>query len=290
MRIVLVGGSGYVGKKLAERFVSAKHDVSNISRTGKGTATVPGFTYGHMQRLFEGADAVVNLAGANLGDKRWSFDRRVEIVSSRLDVTKQIAETIALCNSKPALISMSGTAFYGNTFVPSNEAMAHGNTFLAELCYEWEAAALAISKSTRVATVRLGVTLDPNDGALRKMLPFFKLGLGGALGRGVQYLPWIHPVDAIEAIAWITENTEAFGPYNVVSAQAITWNEFAHALGRTLNRPAVFRVPEILLRFAIGRQAEAIIYGQHVVPQRLLNDSFTFAHPTIDGALKNLLG
>lgn len=288
MRIVLVGGSGYVGSKLAARLLADKHDVQNVSRTGKSAASAPGFTYGHMQRLFDGADVVVNLAGCNIGEKRWTAARMQEIVSSRLDATKQIVETIHSVDSKPALLSMSAVGYYGHTLVPSNEAMAHGNSFLGELCYAWEQAALAASSVTRVAIARMGVILDRQEGLLQRMATPMNLGIGGTLGRGTQYLPWIHTKDAIDALAWLVAQPDAYGPYNVVAPEAVTWKSFATSLGRAMHRPAFVRIPEFPLRLAIGRRADIVVDGQYVVPQRLLNDAFSFSFGSLREALSDL--
>lgn len=289
MRVVLVGGSGYIGSRLATRLIADGHEVSNISRTGSGTASVPGFTYGHMQRLFEGADVVVNLAGANLGTKRWSYQRRKEFITSRIDVTKQVVATIGECTHKPALVSMSAAGYYGNTLVPSNEAMAHGNTFLAELCYEWEQEAFAARSMTRVAVARMGTILDPKQGLLRELLLPMRLFIGGPLGRGTQFVPWIHHTDAIEALAWLIGSADAEGPYNIVAPDAVNWNQFSRTLGKVMHRPSCIRIPELPLRLLVGRKAEIVVSGQNLIPQRLQNPTFTFKYPSLREALLNLL-
>lgn len=289
MRVVLVGGSGYIGSRLAARLTANGHDVSNISRTGRGTASVPGFTYGHMQRLFEGADVVVNLAGADLGDKRWSFQRKKEIVSSRLDVTRQVAETLHACKDVPALVSMSAAGYYGNTLLPSNEAMPHGNTFLAQLCYEWEQTALVAQSVTRVAIARMGVILDPSHGMLPTLVPPMRFFIGGPLGRGTQYVPWIHHADAIEGLYWLVCQPNTYGPYNIVAPDPVNWRQFSKTLGSVLHRPSCVRIPELPLRLMIGKKADVVVAGQYLVPQRLLNPSFTFKYPSLRGALTDLL-
>ena len=289
MRVVLVGGSGYIGSRLAARLKSDGHDVSNVSRTGRGTASVPGFTYGHMQRLFDGANVVVNLAGTSLAAKRWSFQRRKELVTSRVDVTKQIVDALRECSSVPDFVSMSAAGYYGNTLVPSNEAMGKGNTFLAELCYEWEQVALSAQSLTRVAVVRMGAILDAQYGMLPKLLTPMKLFVGGPLGRGTQFLPWVHQHDAIEALHWLTVQQDANGPYNVVAPEAVTWNQFSRTLGKVLHRPSCIRVPELPLRIMIGSKADLVVAGQNLQPQRLCNPTFSFKYPTLSGALTNLL-
>ncbi|RPI67076.1 MAG: NAD-dependent epimerase/dehydratase family protein, partial [Ignavibacteriae bacterium] len=154
MRIVLVGGSGYLGTEVARRLQAKGHSLVNVSRNGKAAAGAPGVRYTQLLEMCQGADVVVNLAGANLGAKRWSPERREEIVNSRVDVTRQVVQAIAACDRKPALVSMSAVGYYGNTMIPSGEALGHGSTFLGELCNVWEHEAMQAAAVTRVVILQ----------------------------------------------------------------------------------------------------------------------------------------
>jgi len=289
MRFVLVGGSGYLGTLLSERFTADGHQVVNISRSGQGTRTAQGFTYGHLQPQCEGAAAVINLAGSNLGRGRWTAERRHEHITSRVESTKLVVNAISQCTVKPALINVSGSHYYGNTLVPTNEAMGHGQSFLANLCVQWEAEAMKANAFTRVAIMRVGMILDSNYGALPAMAKTMRLFLGGPMGKGTQFIPWIHKTDAVEAFMWAA-TSDAFGPYNIAAPQSVTFKEFSATLGRVLHRPSWFRIPELPLRMMIGRMAELMVEGQNLVPMRLNNPHFSFRYPALQDALTNLLG
>ncbi len=289
MRIVVVGGSGYVGNALSAKLANDGYQVVNISRTGKGNRYATGFTFGHLQPQCEGALAVVNLAGSRLDKGRWTAARRHEHYVSRVETTRIVADAIGKCTVKPALINMSATGYYGNTMVPSNEAHGHGQTYLARLCADWEAEANKIAGVTRVAVMRMGVILDRSHGALPKLMRPMQFFCGGPLGRGTQYLPWIHHLDAIEALAWATTRADAYGPYNVVAPEAVNWKTFMKTLGSVMGRPSWLRIPELPLRLLIGRMAETVVDGQYVVPMRLQHTHFSFAFPTLRQALMDLL-
>ncbi len=289
MRIILVGGSGFLGSAISARLAAHGYSVANVSRSGKGTQTAAGHTYAELHALCEGALAVINLAGSNLGKGRWTAERMREHVSSRIDTTRMVVDAIGACARKPILVQASASGFYGNTMTPTNEAMGHGNTFMAELCEEWEAEARKAQAFTRVAIMRCGVVLDPNEGALKQLLLPMKLFVGGPLGRGDQYFPWVHRDDAVEAYVWAASQDNAYGPYNVVAPQAVTFREFTKVLGKVLGRPSWWRVPELPLRLLIGKMADAVVDGQHLVPMRLMNAQFTFRFPRLREALEDLL-
>jgi len=290
MRFVLVGGSGNIGNAVSSKLQSLGHEVINVSRTAKGSAGARGVSYDHLAQECDGADAVINLAGANMGEKRWSKARMKELVDSRIKPTKAIVEAIKTCETKPALISISGTGYYGHTTIPSNEGAGAGVDFPALICREWEAEANAARPLTRVVTLRMAPLLDPEEGPLNRMLPFFKMFIGGPLGLGSQYFPWIHRDDAVDAIVWAATDPTADGPYNVVAPDSVTMKQFARTLGTVMGRPALCRVPAFMILLVYGRMAELVYRGSNAIPSRILGTTFSFKHPRLEGALRDLLG
>jgi len=289
-RIVLVGGSGFLGTRVSKRFQELGYDVVNVSRTAKSSAGARGVEYEHLGTVIDGAAAVVNLAGASIGAKRWSGKRRRVLVNSRLEPTKAIVDAIADCTSKPALVSMSGIGYYGNTHTPCNEAMGHGKTFIAQLSKEWEDAANRAVPFTRVAVLRMAPVLETSDGPLGRLLPFVKNFLGGVLGSGKQYLPWIHQDDAVEAIVWAAVTPTAEGPYNVTAPEMVTMRQFVTTLGKVLHRPIWLPVPQFVLYLVFGTLADTVDDSVPAYPMRLLGTTYTFRFPSLEGALRHLLG
>jgi uncharacterized protein len=294
--IVIVGGSGSIGQAIVAELTAQRVSSIIISRSPETKAPFPQDQRGLVQRVSYGelpaamrdASAVINLAGANVGKGRWTHKRKREIVSSRLDVTRQIVDILKGMQKPPALIQASASGFYGNTSVPSNEAMGAGNTFLAQLCVEWEAQAKRAADVTRVAILRLGVVLSTTDGALHSMLFPMKIGLGGVLGNGNQGFPWISQRDAARAFVWAAHN-EIHDVVNVVAPEFHTMRTFVRTLGTALKRPTIMGIPEIALYALLGSQAQIVCHGQHVVPNRLLGSSFQFLHPTLTHALNETL-
>ena len=218
-----------------------------------------------------------------------------EIVNSRIEPTKEIVEAINGCTNPPALISMSGIGYYGNTTLATNEGSGHGSNFAALVCREWENTAKLASerlggKASRVVLLRMGPLLDPKEGPLGRMMPFVNMFIGGPLGSGKQYLPWVHRDDAVEAIVWAATNQEADGPYNICAPESVTMKQFAKTLGRVANRPMLLRVPSIVLWLLYGDMSALVYMGQRAVPQRLYGTDFEFKYPSLEGALKDLLG
>jgi len=299
MHIVLVGGSGYLGHLVNQRLTADGHTVVIVSSRGLAIDS--------LTQQLRNADVVVNLSGANLGGHRWSSAFKREAVSSRVDTTRTIvtaithihnpspnpSRTSALehqnTSSLPAFICMSAVGYYGNTTVPSNEGMGAGQSFMAQLCVEWERAANEAQAYTRVVNLRMAVILDPRSGALKKMMLPFKLFIGGPLGWGKQYLAWIHRDDAVEAIVRVITDPTMSGPYNVCATEAVTMRTFTRTLGKILRRPSFFFVPPMLLRILLGDMADTVLQGQNVVPMRLLGTSFTFKFPQLEDALRDLL-
>lgn len=298
-RIAITGASGLVGSSLARFLTTGGHRVARVVR--RRGAVGEGDVYwspaeGEIDAAaLEGVDAVVHLAGENLAAGRWTDERRRRILESRVQGTRLLAEALAKLERKPSvLVSMSAVGYYGDTGEePVDETAPSGEGFLAEVCREWEAAAQpARDAGIRVVHPRMGVVLSPEGGALAKMLPVFKLGLGGKLGKGDQFMSWIALDDALGALHHAVFEETLEGPANAVAPESVTNHEFTKTLGKVLGRPAVFTVPGAALKLGLGQglAEEALLWGQRAVPARLTNTGFEWRYPRLEGALRHLLG
>ncbi|PIW69756.1 MAG: TIGR01777 family protein [Ignavibacteriales bacterium CG12_big_fil_rev_8_21_14_0_65_30_8] len=302
MKIAIVGGSGLIGRTLAEELKKRGDYLLLVSRNSENSKTkLPFyneyFTWNYnsaelLQKKINSFDVVINLAGAPIGSKRWTKKYQKEIRNSRVVVTELISKAICDCKEKPKLfISSSAIGYYGNV---KNDVLDEnskaGSDFLAKICAEWENASKIVEKENiKLAVIRTGVVLANEGGALKKMLLPFKLFVGGPLGSGKQWFPWIHIKDEIKSILFIIDNKDITGPVNLVAPNQITMNEFAKALGKVLNRPSIFKVPTFLLRIVVGKAAENIVASQKAKPAKLLNNGFMFNFKTIEDTLNDLL-
>lgn len=286
MKVLLTGASGFVGSHLSKRLEAAGHSILSV---GRGTDNRFNWSDESLTRGVQEADAVIHLAGENLFAKRWSAKQKETLRTSRTDNTKKIAALVAA--RKPScFISTSAVGYYGPGTAQFNEDTPHGNDFLAGLCRDWEAATSAASNAgVRTAIVRIGVVLGKGGGALDKMLPPFKLGLGGPLGSGKQWVSWIHIDDLTSLFQFLLETPNASGAFNATAPHPVSMKEFARALGRALHRPAVFPVPAPILRLALGEVADVLLTGQKVEARRTREAGFQFQFNDIDSALPNIL-
>jgi uncharacterized protein (TIGR01777 family) len=289
-RIAVTGSSGLIGTSLIGHLKSEGHTVQRLVRrkavAGDEVQWDPAKGYVDLEPL-RGVDAVIHLAGVGVGDKRWTKKYRAEILNSRLLGTTAIAT--AVNELKPAtFISASAIGWYGET---GNRAVIEtdrsGDDFLAAVCREWEGAA-DIAHDVRTVKIRTGLVLDPTGGALGRMLPLFKLGLGGRLGAGTQWWSWITLHDHIRAICHLLES-KLSGPVNLVSPSPVTNQEFTAALARAMHRPAIFPAPAFALKIALGGFATEILGSKKIVPQALMDDGFVFDYPNIVNALSALI-
>lgn len=294
MKIVVAGGSGFIGEPLVRRLIAADHDVFVLSRSPDKVREGLGLRWdGRTQGPWSGevatADAVINLAGENVGEGRWTEERKRKLVASRLDATGAIVQ--ALRSAAPrsrTLINASAVGYYGvrNDEI-LDESGTRGSGFLAELVEKWESAAREAEPFARLVILRFGVALASDGGALKKMMLPFKLGVGGPVGNGQQWMSWIQRDDATRAIAWAVENENARGLYNATSPEPVRNRDFARALGRALHRPAIMPAPAFALRLMFGEMAEEMLLGgQRVVPGRLPTEGFHFESRTIDECLR----
>jgi uncharacterized protein (TIGR01777 family) len=244
-----------------------------------------------LTKALEESDAVINLAGEPVAAGRWTTDRKAAMRSSRVGTTTALVAALSQLRHRPTvLVSASAIGYYGpRGDEPLTEEAASGTGFLAELCRDWEAAARAAEPlGIRVVLPRIGVVLGPG-GALAKMLPAFRMGLGGPIGRGTQWMSWIHRDDLIELLlAVLTQDLR--GPINATAPQPVTNREFSRALGRALHRPTWARVPGLVLRILFGQMAEELLLtGQRVVPRRAEAMGFRFQYPTLEEALRGIV-
>ncbi|WP_311945969.1 TIGR01777 family oxidoreductase [Halomonas piscis] len=305
MRVLITGGSGFVGRRLCESLARQGYELQVVSRSPeKARAVLPeGCDVREKATAFADAppEALVNLAGESIAAKRWSEAQKREMVDSRLRAT---GDLLALCEAlreagealPRVLVSGSAMGYYGaqkqsgegDTAVteetPPNDEFAH------RLCARWEAAAGDIEAlGVRTAIVRIGLVLGEGGGTLEKMLPPFKLGLGGRFGSGRQFMPWIHRDDLVEAIIVLLEHDSASGAYNASAPHPVTNAEFARTLAGTLNRPAVLPVPAFVLKAGLGEMSRLLLTGADMRPERLQQAGFTFRYKTLDRALEAIL-
>ncbi len=296
MRIALTGSSGLIGQALFTHLRDGGHDVVRMVRRTPGPGEAHWDPYERSIDIdaVRGCEAVVNLSGAGIGNRRWSEKRKEMLLGSRIASTSFLCETIAsLAPSPRVVVNASAIGFYGNRGDEVlTEDSSRGNGFLSDLCEAWEAAtAPARSKGLRVVRLRSGVVLAKNGGALGRQLPLFRLGLGGPLGRGDQWLSWITLRDEVSAILRSIEDESMNGPVNACSPNPVPNADFTRALGRALGRPAVLPVPGAALRLALGTEManEVVLASQRIVPARLEAAGFSFEQPAIEGALSAVL-
>jgi len=301
MKVVLTGATGLIGARLVRALRERGDEVTVLSRDpGRAAAGLGGVDAVGWSMLDEpapavalaGRDAVVHLAGENVA-QRWSAPARERIEASRVTGTRNLVAGLRAADPRPAaLISASAVGYYGehgDERVP--ESTPPGDGFLAAVCVGWEREATAASElGVRVACLRTGVVLDAGGGALARMLPFFRLGVGGPVAGGDQYLPWIHVDDVVGMYAAAVGDERWDGAFNACAPEPVTNREFSKALGRALHRPAFAPVPGLAVRALYGDMAEIVTTGQRAVPERALALGHAFAQPDLDAALADAVG
>jgi uncharacterized protein (TIGR01777 family) len=299
MKVIVTGASGLLGTALVTNLRTDGHEVVRLVRRSARAADEAEWDPSNRRldpAVLAGATAVVHLAGAGVGDKRWSQDYKNTILASRVDGTTTIAAALAACpdEARPkVLLSASGVGFYGDTGEEvADETSATGDGFLAEVVRRWESAtAAAVDAGVRVVTTRNGLVLAEHGGVLHKMLPVFKAGLGGRLGSGRQWMSWIALPDHLAAMRFLLDRDDVSGPVNLTSPEPVRNRDYTKALGRALHRPTLAVVPPVALRAAFGEFAdEGVLVSQRVVPARLEAAGFTFTYADIDAALSALVG
>ncbi len=330
MRVFITGAAGLIGRNLVKALRAREDKVVAVSRNvsrakgvlGEDVEVMQGNTVhaGDWMQKIDGCDAVINLAGSPVAGRRWNERIKQEIVSSRVETTRNVVHAIEQAATPPRVfVSASAAGYYGDVSwdTPVDESSPPGSGFLAEVCNEWETATRlnhqdvkptngvansfasssplspmrinSLRQQLRTVIFRISIVLDPSGGALGKMLLPFRLGLGGPMGSGHQPLPWIHIEDMVGIILWAMDHPEAEGVFNACAPEAVTQKEFARTLGRVLNRPALLPLPAFVLRLLFGDGASVLLTGQRMVPKRALELGYEFRFPALEPALRNLL-
>jgi len=290
MKILVTGASGLIGQETVKSLSSQGHNIVALQRH---SPTVPPYWNIENKIIDPGQvgkiDAVIHLAGENIASGRWSRERKAAIRNSRIDGTTLLAEYLAQLEEKPeVLISCSAIGFYGHRPDEKlDEQSSCGSGFLAAVCRDWEAATAAAEQAgIRVVHIRLGMVLSRNGGALKKMLPLFKLGLGGVIGSGQQMVSWIAVDDVVGAINHLLKNDELDGAVNFVSPQPVTNRTLTKTLGHILRRPTIFPLPAAPAKILLGEMAEELLLAStEVSPEKLLNSGYTFRYADLEGTL-----
>jgi len=306
MRVIITGGTGFIGRTLAAALQATGYEVVVLSRNPARATGLPAGvrcerwdarSAAGWGSLANGALAIINLAGENLAGAgflpgRWTAERKHLIRQSRLDAGKAVLEAVEQAAVKPqVVIQASGIGHYGDRGdAVLTEADSAGRGFLADLTVEWEGSTAGVSAwGVRHVVIRSGVVLSPTEGALYRLLLPYKLFLGGPMGGGRQWLAWIHPADEVAAIRFLMERQEAVGAFNLCAPNPVTYAEFGRVLGRVLGRPSWLPVPAWALRLALGEVASTVLESQRALPRRLLDLGFQFRFPTAEAALRDLL-
>lgn len=302
MQIVIAGGTGTIGRRLVYHLLQYGHVVKVVSRQPFKPANLPakivfaqwdGKSAQGWGNLVEGADAVVNLAGAGIADEAWTEARKKEIEESRVNAGKAVVEAISAASAKPkVLIQASAVGYYGaqNNDKVLTEDTPPANDFLGRTCQAWEASTAAVEAlGVRRVVIRTGVVLDMQGGALPKMVLPFRFFAGGPIGNGRQWFPWIHYYDQVEAIRFLIQTEAASGPYNLTAPNPVRSSELAKAIGKVMKRPAFAPAPAFVFKTMFGEMSTVLLDGQQAVPKRLQELGYPFKFPQVEAALRDAL-
>lgn len=298
MRILIAGGTGFIGKAMLREW-AAHHTIEVLTRDPSKAQLPPnaravgwdGKTLGAWTQHVEGADVLINLAGETIA-QRWNPEVKQRLWDSRVKTTELLVQAVQSAQSPPrVMLQASAIGIYDqNPETTCDEDSPPATGFLADLGKAWEAAARSVSeRGVRLCLMRIGIVLGEGGGALERMLTPFKLGVGGPVGSGKQWLSWIHLDDIVGAAAFLMARDDLSGAFNFTAPNPVTMNEFAKTLGKVLLRPAVFRAPAFALRLMMGEMAELVLEGSRVLPTRLLEAGYEFRYPTLETALRALL-
>lgn len=284
MNILITGGTGFIGSALCEALLANSHSLTILTRQSKQNSQAVTYVtdlskFSHLNHF----DAVINLAGEPIFDQPWHSAQKIKLCQSRFEITQKLVELCQKSESPPTVfLSASATGYYGNLTKISDEQSACQNSFASLLCQEWEAIALkAQSEKTRICLLRTGMVLDSTGGALKRMLPLYRLGLGGRIGSGKQYWAWIALTDQVRAILFLLQHKEAKGAINLVAPTPITNAAFTQQLARKLKRPAFFNIPQWAITLMLGERASLLLDNQPLIPQKLSTLGFSFHYPTL---------
>ncbi|TKI03834.1 TIGR01777 family oxidoreductase [Martelella alba] len=297
MKILVTGGTGLIGRHLIARLLALSHEITVLTRDPQRAHQKLGGTITTLSSLsscaaLDGIDAVINLAGEPIADRRWTPEHKELLCQSRWNITEQLSRLIRQSNRPPAVfISGSATGYYGDQgqhLVTEDETPV--DDFAHQLCQRWEDLALAAaSDHTRVCLSRTGIVMAADGGMLQKVLPLYKLGLGGPIGDGRQFLPWIHVDDMVNALLYLLTTDNLRGPFNMTAPYPVHNEQFAALLGEVLFRPAMMRVPARAVKIMLGEGADLLLGGQRAVPKRLEEAGFTFRYSDLKDALTDIV-
>jgi uncharacterized protein (TIGR01777 family) len=302
-RILITGATGFIGRPLSFELVKNGYEVVVLSRrfarakdlfAGQvKVAEWDATTAGGWAELVDGALAIINLAGENIGTGRWTQKKKQLILQSRLNAGSAVTEAIQSAEQKPqVLIQTSGIGYYGDRGDESlDENSSDGNGFLADVARQWEQSVSGVrAQGVRLATIRLGIVLGAHGGVIPRLVPSFRFFLGGHPGSGRQWLAWVHIEDVIGVIRFLVENADCAGPFNVTAPEPILSNNFYNLLGKTMHRPAAFPMPAFALKLILGEMAtELLLPSLRVIPKKLLEAGYKFKFPDLSVALKDIL-
>lgn len=306
MHIIITGGTGLIGSKLATRLAAANYEVIILTRNPVQATGLPqgvravqwdAKTAQGWGELVDGAKAIVNLAGASIaGDgfipSRWTEKRKKLILDSRVQAGQAVVTAVNAAAIKPqVIIQSSAVGYYGpHGDERLTESTASGQDFLAQVCVAWEKTIQPVAtQGVRLVTIRTGVVLSTQGGAFPLLLLPHKLFVGGPMGSGKQYLPWIHIADEVRAIQFLIENTQAHGPFNLCTPEPVTNRAMSKAIGKAIGRPSLLPVPGFALKLLLGEAASLVLDGQRQVPDKLQAAGFTFNHPDLVPAIRHLV-
>ncbi len=298
MNILITGGTGFIGRKLCRSLINKGHDLTVLSRKPETVPLLCGKQVQSIDNLdklkeTENFKAIINLAGEGIADTRWSKNRKKILVNSRINITEQLIAFINRVQKKPSvLISGSAVGYYGNqgATILTEKSKAFNDGFAHQLCSSWETSAQkAENLGVRVCILRTGLVIGNDGGFLAKMQPAFKLGLGGKVGNGQQWMSWIHRSDLIRIIEQMLNSIEMKGVYNGTSPNPVTNLMLTKCLAKKIHRPAILPVPAIVLKLMLGEMADLLLGGQRVIPARLQEINFQFQFNTLDEALDDVL-
>jgi TIGR01777 family protein len=302
MRVIIAGGSGFIGRRLIIELLQDRHEIILLSRRPENVRkTFPAVrveywdtkTGSVLTNIIDGAGAVINLTGESIAAKRWSSIQKQKILSSRIDSTRAIVNALEHTPHRPSvLLNASAVGYYAH--VPEGEVTEtypKGNGFLPDVCNQSEMEAQKAQEfGVRVVLLRTGIVLDKSEGALHKLLLPFRMFIGGPLGNGRRWFPWIHVQDEVNAILYAMEHERIDGPLNLAAPQSIRMIEFCNVLGSVLHRPSWLPVPGFALRLILGEMAEPLLFqGQKIIPKKLLEADFKFQFPNLENALQDIL-
>jgi len=297
MKILITGGTGFIGRTLCHRLLDSGHELIVLSRRPEQVTKLCGESVTAVSDLEdlsaeESINAIINLSGEGIADRLWTKKRKQKLLDSRINITRQLISYVASARQKPAvMISGSAVGYYGsNGESEADETPDNPDDFAQQLCKQWETAAEAVKQhDVRLCILRIGLVIGRDGGFVKRMLLPFKLGLGGRLGNGQQWMSWIHREDLVTIIETLLNTAELEGIFNATAPEPVTNAEFSACLAKNLHRPAIFPVPAFVLKILLGEMSGLLLGGQKVLPERLIEQEFPFQYESLDSALKAIL-